>query len=571
VGEDAITVSGERPDEAPNPSTCTAFRARYPTLFAPLQTDTYERIRAGRSLALVAPTSSGKTLAVAGPLFEARRKAVFVYPFRALVLDQTNQLVRYAEPFGLTQNDFAHVVGGTPERLLAGAIEKDYILMTPDKLVSLLLGGRTPKGAALTILTKYAFVFDEIHAYNSLMFASLTYFIRSVKYWRQGVTGRIPTFYFLSATFPEELWLLLQQELGMREDDRREGTSNTGDVTLLLRPRKDDADEIGAEVNRLGMARDVVCIFNTAFKAWHVAEELWGRSLAKERLFVGQDKMSERERVNNFQRFTAQPEAGGLSGSPAIEAGVDFTARNLIIEESDGTSFLQRFGRAARSGQDTAVLCYSSTLYAMQQAGSLRKQYTRREFLETALQSLPTKEPRDLLTGLAAFPYYKFWSGPDIVDGEALSLCRKLDEKGVEPLLAFRGFIPYTRYQTGEYISYRPLFKRDLRLESGQVAGGPSVERYFFAKRRPPVTATLRQIGHTEKIDDQTTVLLGKMAFEGFGVEWTVLEIKSTDYEHLHPGEEDDNICLRLNSGEAGRISEGGTRNGIVRFYEVDT
>ena len=65
-------------------------------------------------------------------------------------------------------------------------------------------------------------------------------------------------------------------------------------------------------------------------------------------------------------------------------------------------------------------------------------------------------------------------------------------------------------------------------------------------------------------------MLLAKVSFEGFGTHWVVLEIKSAEYEGLHPREEDDNICLRLPSGEVGRVSEKGTRNGIVRFYEPD-
>jgi hypothetical protein len=201
----------------------------------------------------------------------------------------------------------------------------------------------------------------------------------------------------------------------------------------------------------------------------------------------------------------------------------------------------------------------------------LRADYARREFLEIVRQALPLREPRTLLTGLAAYPYYKFWDRPEFIMGEALSLCRRLDEKGVEPLLAFRGFIPYTEYQTGERISYRTLFRRDLRVEDGKVVGGPSLERYFFARRRPPVIGNLQKVGHAEKLDGETTILLAKVAFEGFGTHWVVLEIKSAEYERNHPREEDDNICLRgLPSGEAGRVTEKGARNGIVRFYETD-
>lgn len=569
--EQTVTIYGERPDESPNLSTCEAFRKLYPKLFAPLQTETFERIRAGRSLALVAPTSSGKTLAVAAPLFEMRRKAVFVYPFRALVLDQTNQLVRYGKPFDLTQRDFAQVMGGASERELAKAVEKDYILMTPDKLVSLFEGGRSAKGAALTILSNYAFVFDEIHAYNSLMRASLVYFMRSVKYWREGVGGTRPAFYFLSATFPDELWPVLQQELGMSEDDRVEGVSNTGKVSLLLRPSKEDPKEIAREMSDLGMTKNVVAIFNTAFKAWLVAQKLWGEDVAKERLFVGQDKMSEAERVGNFEAFTNSPEDGGLCGSPAIEAGVDFGAAYLVIDETFADSFQQRFGRAARSRQDATVLCYSSALFSALQKGALKSAYTRRGFLDLTKQMLPLREPRNLLTGLAAYPYYKFWDSPEFIEPETLTLCRKLNDKGVDHWLAFRGFIPYTHYKSGESINYRTLFRKQLRMDGDVVTGMPSLERYFFAKPRPPVIANLLNIGHREQVPDGSVVMLVQVRFDGFGTQphWVVLEYKSPEYERMHPNEPDDNICLRVDNNEIGHIREN-NRNGILRFYDVD-
>lgn len=571
MSEQVITIFGERPAQAPNPSRCQAFRALYPTLFTPLQTETFERIRAGRSLALIAPTSSGKTLAVVAPLFEARKKAVFVYPFRALVLDQTNQLVHYGQPFGLTKDDFAQVMGGTPERELAIAVEKDYILMTPDKLVSLLIGSRLAHGAAMTILNNYVFVFDEIHAYNSLMRTSLVYFMRSTKYWRDGVGDKPPAFYFLSATFPENLWTILEEELGMDEDDVIDGVSNTGDVKLVLRPSKHDSNEITCEMTELGMTSNVVGIFNTAIKAWEVAQSLWGQETAKQRIFVGQDKMSELQRVGNFYNLTNDPSSGGLLGSPALEAGVDFSARYLVIEETHADSFLQRFGRAARSGRPATVLCYSSKLYSLQQSGQMKGEYDRREFLEYVRQVMPLREPRQLLTGLAAYPYYKFWGTPNFIDGATLELCRKLEKEGCDQLLAFRGFTPYTRYETGESISFRTLFKKHLPMAKGVVIGAPGLERYFFAKHRAPVKGQLQRCVYAEKPDEDTTVFLAEVLFEGFGRHWVVLEYKTPTYERFHPKEEDDNFYLRgLPAGEIGRQSYHGARNGILRFYEVD-
>jgi hypothetical protein len=569
--EDSILVYGEKPERVQNPSRCHEFRSLYPRLFAPLQIDTFERIKDGRSAVLIAPTCSGKTLAVAAPIFEAALPAVFVYPFRALVLDQTSQLVRYAQPFGLTKDDFAQVMAGVGDRELSAAITKRYILMTPDKLVSLFEGGRTPRAAALTILTKYLFVFDEIHAYNTLMRVSLLNFIRSVRYWREAPGGRVPPFYFLSATFPEEFWPVLQKELGLCDADRIEGVSNTGDITLLLRPHKQDPQQIAGDMTGLNMTSDVVAIFNTAGTAWRVAKALWGRDVAKHRVFVGQDKMSEKERVRNLGEFISHPDQGGLCGSPAIEAGVDFGAANVVVQEAPAANFLQRLGRAARSGQDARVLCYSNVLFSLAQRGELSKEYSRRSFLSVVKNNLALCEPRTMLAGLAAYPYYKFWSRPDFIEGETLELCEQLEKKGVDSLLAFRGFAPYTRYETGEGIGFQALFKRSLKTENGTVVGTPSLERYFFAPKRPPVIAQLLKCAHAEKPDKDSTVLLSKVDFNGFGTHWTVLEVKSSEYEQTHPHEEDDNICLRgFPSGEVGRVSAKGVRNGIVTFYEMD-
>ncbi|MBO8127654.1 MAG: DEAD/DEAH box helicase [Peptococcaceae bacterium] len=557
---DNITIRGERPASVPNPSPCAAFRRRYPTLFAPLQSETYTKVKAGRHLALVAPTASGKTLAIAAPLFENLTPAVFVYPFRALVLDQTNQLVRYGSLFGLTENDFYRLWGGVSESDIAQAVTRPYVLITPDKLIALLDGSRAGRAAAMTILSKYNFVFDEVHCYNALMQSSLRYFIRTVKYWQSGTGTRDSRFYFLSATFPEDLWTLLQTELGMNDDDRIEGVSFTGDVTLHLKPNKENAENIATDLRELGITTNVVGIFNSAFKAWQIARCLDAHR-ASEMVFVGQDKMSERQRLANFRRFEGNPKAYCLMGSPAIEAGVDFDAANLVIEETYAESFLQRFGRAARSGKPAFVLCYSSTLYS--QRDTLKATYERCEFLELLRQQFPLREPSELLNGLAAYCYYKLWDAPDFVTGDDLALCQLLETKGVDRLFAFRGLTPFTRYESGEYINYRTLFRKQLRLRNGKVEGVPSLERYYFAPRRLPVMGEVKSCAWQKKVD-RTTYLLAKIDFKGFGTYWTVLEISP----ETSPLEEDDNICLRIGDKEYGRLGSG--RNCIVRFWAAD-
>jgi hypothetical protein len=538
--------------------------------FEPLQSQTYEKAKLGRNLALVAPTSSGKTLAIVAPLFEEKKPTVFVYPFRSLIIDQTNQLVRYGSLFNLTEKDFYRLWGGVSERDIAKAVTKPYILMTPDKLIALLNSSRVGRAAAITILSKYHFVFDEVHCYNALMQASLYYFIRSAKYWKK-VTGLpVTNYYFLSATFPDKLWETLKAELDMDDEDRIEGISYTGDVTLYLKPNKESPQNIVDDIIELGITKNVIGIFNTALKAWRVAQCL-DATRAHEMVFVGQDKMSENQRIANFQRFEENPSTHCLMGSPAIEAGVDFDADHLIIEESYIDSFLQRFGRAARSGKPAIIICYSSTLYSQRE--KFHQYYQRRFFLDLLRQQFSLSEPSELLNGLAAYCHFRLWEVPDFIEREDLELCRHLEAKGVDRLFAFRGLTPFTRYESGEYINYRTLFRKQLIMRNGKVEGTPSLERYYFSPQRPPVIGEIKSIAWKKKVDE-TVYLLAKVDFKGkdghqtvrFGIHWTVLKI-CPEYSPL---EEDDNICLRIGNKEYGRRLFGGGRERVVKFWSAE-
>jgi len=569
MGE-TILITGEKPGEEENPSQLSGFREKYPTLFAPLQTETYYRVQEGHSCALVAPTSSGKTLAVAAPLFEVQRPAVFVLPFRSLILDHTQELPHIAAIFGISGDRFARIWGGSSYDDIAKAVKHDYLLITPDKLVSLLVAGRKGNAAAINIMHKYDFVFDEIHVYNAMMLTSLRYFLRSVRYWQE-LGRRKSGFYFLSATFPPEVWQMLQEELGLTEDDRIEGVSHTGDVRLLVKPFKTvtrttgDEVPIAQDMEALEIETNTVGIFNSAYRAWQVCEATCGL------LFIGQEKMREDVRRRNFDWFKENPDDYALIGSPAIEAGVDFVARNLVIEESYQDSFVQRFGRAARAGKDAFVLAYSDTLHKLNQKGLLARQYTRAEFLGELQAVVKRREPRKLFIGLAAYAYYNFWNrDPGFpMEPEDHKLCEQLAEKGVKDILAFRGLTPYTRYESGETISFKSLFRKDLPIDkaTGKVHGAPHPARYFTRPpRRPPVFARVSDIAFRDEISNGT-VILAKARFSlGLGTHWVLLELSKPTGFNDH----DDNIRLRIGDSEYGRREDGGIGDLLVRFYDVD-
>ena len=565
-----VKIFGERPAELPNPSSHEEFRSWRPSLFAPLQTEAYIRIKEGRSCALVGPTSSGKTLAVAAPLFESSRPAVFVLPFRSLILDQSHELVRIASVFGINEERFGRIWGGTSRKEIADALERDYILMTPDKLLSLFISGRDGNAAALHILSRYDFVFDEIHVFNSMMLTSLKYFLRSVQYWQESRPQK-SGFYFLSATFPEEIWQMLKEEIGLQESDRIEGISFTGDIDLVVKPfktvEKDPNGEvlIARDIMEYGIERNLVGIFNTAYRAWTVCEAISGL------LFIGQDKMSEIRRRSNFEQFMEDPDLSALIGSPAIEAGVDFVARNLVIEESDQNSFVQRFGRAARSGQDAFLLVYSDTLYKMAREDQLKQEYKRQEFLAFLRQCIPKHEPRRLYKGLASYAYYNFWNeSPEfLMESEDRALCEKLAQKSVDRLLAFRGLTPYTRYESGETISFKSLFLRSLPVDRGKVRGAPHPAKYFNSPRRKsPIIAKVLSIADYEDLET-SRVMLAKVTFKNLDLPlsyWTLFEIIPSTATALC----DDNIRLELNGRILGRHSDGSVGNTLIRFYSVD-
>lgn len=563
-----ILIRGEKPEELPNPSTHEAFLKARPALFAPLQTEAYQRVKEGRSCALVAPTSSGKTLAVAAPLFESKRPAVFVLPFRSLIRDQTHELPRIASIFDIDESCFGVIQGGTTEKEIGDILQQcDYILMTPDKLISLLITGRKGNAAALSILSRYDFVFDEIHVFNAMMLTSLRYFLRSVKHWqvrRRQKSG----FYFLSATFPDEVWQMLQDEIGLEDSDRIEGVSYTGNVTLQIKPAKEtNIAAIVNDIQALDIETDIVGIFNSAYRAWQVCEEIGGL------LFIGQDKMSELERIRNFDNFRDFPDENALIGSPAIEAGVDFVARNLVIEESHQDSFVQRFGRAARSGRDAFVLAYSDTLAKLQRGGKLKLEYNRQEFLALLRDEVPRLEPIKVFTGLAAYTYYCFWqkSNEFPIEPDDLNLCHQLEEKGVDDkILAFRSLTPYAHYETGESINYKSLFHKNLPIDKDwKVRGAPHPSKYFYTPDRPyPILAIEKVHALSERIG-ASLIRLSKIQFyheKTSRTHWVLLEITP----RIDVNDRDDNLRFETQKGIVGRNADGSGSKQIVRFYDPD-
>src|ERR687898_2376931 len=100
------------------------------------QLEAYERVRAGENVVVATATASGKSLCYKIPAFQnalsrASRRAVFLYPTKALAQDQLGKI----EAFGLRGVNPATYDGDTAHALRADIRRRSNILLTnPDML-----------------------------------------------------------------------------------------------------------------------------------------------------------------------------------------------------------------------------------------------------------------------------------------------------------------------------------------------------------------------------------------------------------------------------------------------------
>lgn len=87
----------------------------------------------------------------------------------------------------------------------------------------------------------------------------------------------------------------------------------------------------------------------------------------------------------------ADLERAVLISTSAVEVGVDFAADVLITEECEGNSFLQRFGRVGRHGNDSRVLAFVSGDVASQWHDLNEQRLSREEFSVRIRETFPQR------------------------------------------------------------------------------------------------------------------------------------------------------------------------------------
>ena len=212
-----------------DPRIRAALKARGIDRIYSHQLATWNEVRAGRSVVLVSPTASGKTLAYNLPVLQALledpdARALYLFPTKALSQDQQSELNEVVLGGDIPVKVFTYD-GDTPGSIRISARDEGRIIITnPDMLHTGILPNHPKWIKALTHL-KFV-VIDEMHSYRGVFGSHMTSVIRRLK--------RIAQFYGASP----HVHLLLghhRQPARAGRDDPRAGDDAGGRERRALR------------------------------------------------------------------------------------------------------------------------------------------------------------------------------------------------------------------------------------------------------------------------------------------------------------------------------------------------
>jgi DEAD/DEAH box helicase domain-containing protein len=362
------------------PELATALAARGIESLYSHQADAYNAVRNGRHLVVVTPTASGKTLCYNLPVLQRLlenpdRRALFVYPTKALAQDQLAELsaLKHGLPIDLRVDTYD---GDTAPGRRTAIREAGHIVMTnPDMLHAGVLPHHTRWRRLFSSLDFV--VIDELHTYRGLFGSQVANVIRRLKRIC-AFYGSNPTFICASATIANPLQLaksLLEEEnielverSGAPRGERRLIFYNPPLVNREMGVRRSsmlEARRIAAPWIRAGVQTIVFCRSRLQVEVMlsYLRQDLAPR-LDASQLVRGY-------RAGYLPLHRREIEAGLRSGSitsvvstNALELGIDIgTLQTAILVGYPGTiaSTWQQLGRAGRRSGSVGVFVASSS------------------------------------------------------------------------------------------------------------------------------------------------------------------------------------------------------------------
>ena len=362
------------------PELVTALAGRGIQRLYSHQADAYRAVRRGRHLVVVTPTASGKTLCYNLPVLQRlledpQRRALFLYPTKALAQDQLAELsaLKHGLPIDLRVDTYD---GDTPPGRRTAIREGGHVVMTnPDMLHAGLLPHHTRWRRLFSSLDFV--VIDELHTYRGLFGSQVANVIRRLKRIC-AFYGSSPTFICASATIANPLELakrLLEEENmelvernGAPRGERRLIFYNPPLVNREMGIRRSsmlEARRIAAPWIRSGSQTIVFCRSRLQVEVMlsYLRQDLAPRLDANRRVRgyrAGYLPLHRRE----IEAGLRAGEITGVVSTNALELGIDIgSLQAAVLVGYPGTiaSTWQQLGRAGRRSGSVGVFVASSS------------------------------------------------------------------------------------------------------------------------------------------------------------------------------------------------------------------
>lgn len=321
--------------------------------FRPAQIEVVEAALRGRSLLLVSPTGSGKSLAFQVPALLTRGLCIVVSPLKALMSDQVSGLLKRRIPATFMNSDLSSEEKESRMELLTKGTFK-FLYLAPERF----FGANEKELASLRALRPTYLVIDEAHCIDRWGRDFRPEYGRLREVREQ--LGNPPVLAF-TATAGHEAQGRILASIGAAEGDVFVHDANRPNITFLRRRVGQDArSSFVAELLRLA---DAIGIKSMVFVPTRKVGEALSVDLTTQNIatpfFHGQLRTHTKEDL--LQRFGGhlEPKLSRLICTNAFGMGVDIPDVRLVIHWQHPASpddYFQEFGRAGRNGQRSVAV-----------------------------------------------------------------------------------------------------------------------------------------------------------------------------------------------------------------------
>jgi len=333
------------------------------------------------NLILTAPTGSGKTeTALLWLQHQLKRtgqgRVFYILPFTASINAMFERLENEEDGFGKGKvgmlhgklsaylydyfEDYQYGLSERKEKIKSikekfKTLETPLKILTPFQLLKHLFGLKGFEKGIFEFTGGY-FIFDEIHAYNSNVFAQIIVLLEYVtKYLGAKVL-------IMTATFPSFMKSILQKSIGSSIEIKASNKLYADFIRHKVAVKKgllvESLEEITTKLNTLNPSTNrnhtILIVCNTVKSAQMVYKEL--RRVVKNSVllhssFCGRDRTILETRLKKNE-----PQL--LVGTQAIEVSLDIDYDMIYTEPAPLDALIQRFGRVNRKRKKGIAPCY---------------------------------------------------------------------------------------------------------------------------------------------------------------------------------------------------------------------